>query len=51
VGGGDFGAIWNVRGVNLAVLAWVSRAATKRKDVNFFKEKCAPPEKILATPI
>jgi len=41
------GQIWSVRAVNLVSLDW---AATK-KGRQVFREKSAPPEKILATPM
>jgi len=44
--------IWRVGVVDLVVLACVLREMTNtKKFVNFFKEKSASPEKILATPM
>ena len=42
--------IWSIEMVNLVFLACVSTATTK-KGRQLFREKSAPPEKILATPM
>ena len=45
------GEIGSVGVVNLTVLAYVLRATTKKKVVNFSRKKCTHREKILATPM
>ena len=42
------GEIWRFGVVHLVVFAWDLRL---KKVVNFFRKKCTPPEKILATPV